>query len=99
MGAGIARKGDLFIGSCSSCDGATVVGTLVGDAKTVKCQGQNVSLMNGIGIGSCGHSTTIVGGSAIVKVEGRKVAKVGTPVADCISGKIITGANNIKVGG
>jgi len=99
MGVGIARKGDLFIGSCSPCDGATVVGVLVGDAKTVKCQGQNVSLMNGVGIGFCGHATTIISGSSTVKAEGRKVARVGTPVADCISGKIITGANNVKVGG
>lgn len=99
MGAGIARKGDLFIGSCSPCDGATVTGILVGDAKAVKCQGRGVALMHGIGIGFCGHSTIIVSGSTTVKAEGRRVARVGTPVADCISGKIITGANNVKVGG
>jgi uncharacterized Zn-binding protein involved in type VI secretion len=99
MGAPIARKGDIFVGTCSSCDGATVTGVLIGDAKTVQCQGRSVALMGGLGIGRCGHSTTIISGSSTVRAEGRSVAHVGTPVASSIKGKIISGSNNVTVGG
>lgn len=98
MGRPLARKGDLFVGVCTPCLLATVTGVLIGDAKKGRGNKRKISLKGGIGVGFCGHTTMIVGGSGTVRMEGRRVARIGTPVACDIRGQIITGSHNIKIG-
>jgi len=95
----IARAGDIFIGTCSQCDGASVVGYLLGDSATVFGDGQKVALDGGIGMGVCGHMTIIMGGSSTVMADGKKVAMIGTQVANSISGTIVSGSPTINIGG
>ena len=94
-----AGKGDMFIGACSQCDGNTVRGVLLGDAASVFFDRRKVSLYGGIGIGNCGHKTTIIGGSHGTNAERLRVAYKGTAVANVISGRIISGSSTVSIGG
>jgi len=99
MGSNVARYGDLFIGNCSVCDGyPQVTGMLMGDTAGVVANGKKVSVLQGMGIGFCGHITTIVGGSSTVFAEGKGVARRGDSVANSIDGTIITGSANVFSG-
>lgn len=95
--AQVALAGTMFIGSCAECDGAEVSGLLLGDATSVRVEGQAVALDGGLGLGECGHMTMIIGGSSTVMAEGKAVAYSGCQVVDSIDGQIIGGAGTVFV--
>ena len=95
----LARANDIFIGTCSACDGAQVVGFLLGDSQSLEADGRSVALDGGMGMGFCGHITTVAGGSSTVTHMGKKVAYTGTSVSGTINGFITTGSETVTVGG
>ena len=57
----LARENDIFMGTCSACDGASVIGFLMGDSINVMGDGRSIALDGGVGMGMCGHLTFIAG--------------------------------------
>lgn len=93
MGAPIATVGCRFEGSCSACDGAWVGGTLISGEPNTSINGNAICATGSIGRGDCGHSTTVVGQSAVVQINGHTLARVGDPVQGTINGRITTGVS------
>ena len=92
MSLPVATVGHRFEGFCREC-GARVGGTLVsGEFPTI--EGRNICVTGSRGRGDCGHGCTVVGRSAVWRIEGKPVARVGDPVTDgSIEGHIITGSD------
>ena len=94
MGSPVACVGHRFHGRCSACDNREVEGTLV-TGEFVTIEGKNICVTGSEGRGDCGHTCTVVGQSAVLKIEGKQVARVGDPVIGTITGTIITGSDFI----
>lgn len=91
MTSPVCTVGSRFVGYCRHCS-STVGGTMV-DGEFATIEGQNICVTGSIGRGDCGHSCVAVGQSAIWKIEGKEVARVGDPVTGDIEGKLTTGSD------
>ena len=95
MASRVARTGDSFAGRCSACDGKWVTGTLeTGEFVTI--DGRNICVTGSIGRGRCGHTCTVQGQSAVWRIEGKQVARVGDPVTGTITGTITSGCDFVE---
>jgi uncharacterized Zn-binding protein involved in type VI secretion len=89
MPSPVAREGSQFTGYCSACD--SHVSGLMHSSEHVLIEGLGVCVTGSPGTGYCGHGCVAVGGSAVLSVNGRPVARVGDPVTGTITGTITTG--------
>jgi uncharacterized Zn-binding protein involved in type VI secretion len=98
MARPLARQGDVFVGTCAPCEGATVYGILIGDAKRTYDTKRRVALVGGTGIGGCGHTTRIISGSSLLRIEKKRAAFRGSRVANAIDGMVVTGSGKTFLG-
>lgn len=97
-GPAAARKGDTFRGVCNVCYGKpTVTGLISTGSPKLFFDKKAAARVTDTGVGSCGHTTTIVSGSSIYKADGHALARVGDAVAGQINGTIISGSPIIKI--
>lgn len=95
MSLPVATVGHRFEGVCQACGGVTVRGTLIsGEFPTI--EGRDICVTGSRGRGDCGHGCTVVGRSAVWRIEGKPVARLGDPVTDGIEGRIITGSDFVS---
>lgn len=99
---GNARMNDMFIGICCChakppCRSSS--GIIITASPNVMTENMGQARMGDIGIGFCGHSTTIVSASPTVMANNLGVARLGDTVAGCINGSIITAAGSVMSNG
>lgn len=90
MPSPVCAVGSKFQGHCSACDGSWVEGEIV-EGEFVTIDGKNICVTGSLGRGYCGHETRAVGQSAVWRVNGKQVARVGDPVQGTITGTLTQG--------
>lgn len=89
------KIGDLGQGVCPCHDDPeTYITTFSIGAKTVFVNGENVMIVGGIGISSCGHPTIALTGSNNVFAENQGIHRVGDEGNNCGMYTALTGSNN-----
>lgn len=91
MGAPVCTVGHRFEGYCTVCQ--TWVGGVMVDGEFPTIEGMNICVTGSNGIGDCGHPTQSIGLSAVWKIEGKQVVRIGDPVAGVINGQLVTGSD------
>jgi uncharacterized Zn-binding protein involved in type VI secretion len=98
---GIARVGDLGVGTCCCHSDPTCIsmqGTILTGAATVNVNGLGAARVSDIIIGYCGHVGIIITGSGTVNGNGLGMARLGDFFTGCFFGTIITGSTNVNSG-
>lgn len=91
---GVARVNDKWIGICCCHSDPTCIpmgGFIITGSNDHKSSSSGVGRLADMVVGYCGHTGLIVTSSTDNKTDSRGKALVGSQVAGCTSGKIITG--------
>ena len=100
---GIARVGDIAVGTCCCHEDEPqcrpFVGIVSTGAGTIIIEGQQAARIGDIVIGDCGHTGIISTGMGNVMMEGIGAATIGSIVVGCLDGIIVTGAGTVTAGG
>jgi len=59
-------------------------------------EGKNICVTGSTGQGDCGHTCISIGQSAVWKIEGKPVVRIGDPVTGGIEGRLITGSDFVS---
>jgi hypothetical protein len=90
----VSRFNDKWTGICCCHDDPTCIGMsgfIITCSNDHKSSGPGVARLQDMTIGYCGHSGNIVTSSLRSKTNIRGKAKVGSQVAGCNNGKVVTG--------
>ena len=92
--ARVARLTDVFSGICTCHSPAIpMTGTITTCSSNAKSEELGVARIGDTVTGGCGHTGTIITGSTSNKTNGRFKALLGSQVAGCLVGTIISGAS------
>ena len=88
-----SRIGDVFVGTCF-CHPVPigVSGVIIQGSDVAYDDDISSARLTDIGVGSCGHLTTIITGSTVHYDDDLASARVSDTVSGCIVGTIITGS-------
>jgi hypothetical protein len=92
--ASISRLNDHWTGICCCHSDPTCIpmgGFIITSSSDHKSSGPGVSRLQDMVVGYCGHTGTIVTSSLKNRTDSRGKSMVGSQVAGCSSGKLITG--------
>ncbi len=94
----ISRVSDIGIGIHYTPDGPIpYVTTFIDGAQRVGAEDLNMMIVTGIGIGSCGDSTTATQGAPKIGSNNKNVHRVGD-MGTCPSGKYVSLTGSPKIG-
>jgi len=102
MGLSCARISSVGTGTCCGHSDPTCIpmtGQIINGAGAVFINGLACARIGDVVLGDCGHSGTMIKGSGTVFVEGLAVSRISDVFDGTFFGTIITGSNNILVGG
>lgn len=102
MGLSCARISSVGTGTCCSHPPAPCIpmtGQIIKGAGAVFINGLACARIGDVVLGDCGHSGVMIKGSGTVYAEGLAVSRISDAFDGTFFGTIITGSNDMFVGG
>jgi hypothetical protein len=99
--AGISRLTDIWVGICCCHTDPTcipMIGFIISGSSNAKSENLGVGRVGDITIGTCGHTGSVVSGSVTNLTNGAGKSTVGSTIAGCNQGTMVTGSSTHLTG-